>query len=62
MGDSRPYDGLVVQDTELNAAQWPVIQWFMSDATYQDMIQNHRCDDYRASATMAYNGVVLTAR
>ena len=59
VGDSRPYDGLVVQDTELNAAQWPVIQWFMSDATYQDMIQNHRCDDYRASATMAYNGVVL---
>ena len=23
VGDSRPYDGLVVQDTELNAAQWP---------------------------------------
>lgn len=59
VGDSRPYAGLVVQDRELDAARWPVLQWFMSDSTYSDMITNHRCDDLRAAATLVYDGVVL---
>jgi len=58
-GDSRPYDGYVVRDPELDAATYPVLQWFMSDEVYTDMITNHRCDDYDAQATFAYGGRVL---
>ena len=58
-GDSRPYDGYVVRDPELDSATYPVLQWFMSDEVYQDMITNHRCDDYDAQATFAYGGRVL---
>ena len=58
-GDSRPYDGLVVQDPDLGAAQFPVLQWFMEEQVYQDMIANHRCDGVDANATFAWNGKVL---
>lgn len=61
IGDSRPFDGVVVSDPELDAAKFPVLQWFMSDATYQDMITNHRCDGVRAPAAFVYNGRVLDA-
>lgn len=58
-GDSRPYDGVVVQDSDTASAKFPVLQWFMPDATYNDMITNHRCDDVQAPATFAWNGKVL---
>ncbi|MFZ2514307.1 MAG: lamin tail domain-containing protein [Candidatus Lutibacillus vidarii] len=59
VGDSRPYDGYVHADSELASAQYPVLQWFMEDSVYQDMIANHRCDDVDANATFAWNGKVL---
>lgn len=58
-GDSRPYDGFVVADPELDQAQYPVLQWFIPDAVYTDWITNHRCDDVRTPATFAWNGQVL---
>jgi len=58
-GDSRPYDGYVVTDPALASAQFPVLQWFMPDATYADLLANHRCDDVTADATFFWNGVLL---
>lgn len=59
VGDSRPYDGVVVQNPNAANAQFPVLQWFMPDSVYQDMITNHRCDYFEAPATFAWNGQVL---
>ncbi len=59
VGDSRPYVGYVVEDAALATAQYPVLQWFMPDATYQDLLANHRCDDVTADATFYWNGVLL---
>jgi hypothetical protein len=59
VGDSRPYDGYVVHDPALGSAQYPVLQWFMPDATYQDLLAHHRCDDVTANATFYWNGVLL---
>jgi len=58
-GDSRPYDGVVVKDPELDQAKFPVLQWFMPDNVYNDMITNHRCDGVDANATFAWDGKVL---
>ena len=59
VGDSRPYDGVVVTDPELGSAQFPVLQMFMSDAVYQDLVANHRCDGYEAQVAFAYGTQVL---
>ncbi len=59
VGDSRPWDGYVVTDPALGSAEYPVLQWFMPDATYQDLLANHRCDDVTADATFYWNGVLL---
>ena len=36
----------------------PVIEWFMEDAVYNDILANHRYDDYQGAAVLAYDGVV----
>ncbi len=59
IGDSRPWDGYVVTDPALGTAQLPVLQWFMPDATYADLLANHRCDDVTAPATFYWNGTLL---
>lgn len=59
VGDSRPYDGYVHHDSDFDTAQFPVLQWFMPEPVYQDMITNHRCDDVDANATFVWNGKVL---
>ncbi|MBK9476204.1 MAG: hypothetical protein IPL94_08125 [Tetrasphaera sp.] len=46
-------------DSEWASAQYPVLQWFMEESVYQDMITNHRCDDVDANATFVWNGTVL---
>jgi hypothetical protein len=58
-GDSRPYDGVVVRDPALDQAKFPVLQWFMPDDVYTDMVTNHRCDGVDANATFAWDGRVL---
>lgn len=58
-GDSRPFDGVVVGDPALASAEFPVLEWFMPDDVYADMVAHHRCDDVTALATLAWNGRVL---
>jgi hypothetical protein len=54
-GDSSPYLGTVVSDPS-NTAKYPLFQWFMTDADYNNLNLNHRCDDVTAPAAIYYNG------
>jgi CotH kinase protein/Lamin Tail Domain/Fibronectin type III domain len=55
--DSIRYHGVVVTDPS-TSTQLPVIEWFMEDAVYQDLLANHRYDDVTGPAVIAFNGVV----
>lgn len=55
--DSVRYNGVVVTNPAV-ASQLPVIEWFMDDAVYNDVLANHRYDDYQADAVIAYAGTV----
>ena len=55
--DSIRYLGVVVKNPAV-VTQLPVIEWFMEDAVYNDILANHRYDDYQGVAVLAYDGVV----
>ena len=57
IGDSITYEGVVVVDPTLEN-DVPVLEWFMEDAVYDDLLLNHRYDDVTGDAVMTYNGVV----
>jgi PKD repeat protein/spore coat protein CotH len=56
-GDTVNYRGYVVNDPSVSSAL-PVIQWFMDDSVYNDLLANHRQDDVQGAAVWAYNGQV----
>jgi hypothetical protein len=58
-GDSRRYDGVVATDPEQDSARYKVLEWFMSDADYADLLANHRCDGVDAPAVVAWQGKVF---
>ena len=60
IGDSTTYEGIVVVDPALEASV-PVLEWFMDDAVYDDLLANHRYDDVSGLAVMTYDGVVYDA-
>jgi chitodextrinase len=55
--DTINFLGVVVTNPTVTSAL-PVIEWFMDDAVYNDILANHRFDDYQGSAVVAYNGTV----
>ncbi len=57
VGDSISYEGVVVTNPAV-ATPLPVIEWFMDDAVYDDLLANHRYDDVGGPAVIAYNGIV----
>ncbi|WP_287930936.1 lamin tail domain-containing protein, partial [Arthrobacter sp.] len=57
-GDSVRYRGVVVLNSAVNT-QLPVIEWFMEDAVYDDILANHRMDKFQGAAVWAYNGQVI---
>jgi len=36
----------------------PIVEWFMDDAVYDDLLANHRYDDVQGDAVIAYDGQV----
>ena len=57
-GDSVRYRGVVVLNSAV-VTQLPVIEWFMEDAVYEDILANHRLDKVPGAAVWAYNGQVI---
>ncbi|MBG0737866.1 PKD domain-containing protein [Paeniglutamicibacter antarcticus] len=57
-GDSARYRGVVVVNSTVSS-QLPVIEWFMEDAVYDDILANHRADDVQGAAVWSYNGEVI---
>ncbi|MFZ0157920.1 MAG: CotH kinase family protein, partial [Kineosporiaceae bacterium] len=55
--DSIRYQGVVVTNPTVTSTL-PVIEWFMEDSVYADLLANHRCDDVTGDAVIAYNGTV----
>ncbi len=55
--DSRLYLGVVVTDPALQA-DLPVLEWYIEDDDYDDMLENHRFDNVEFPAVIAYDGVV----
>lgn len=55
--DSIRYQGVVVTNPAV-VSNLPVIEWFMQDSVYTDLLANHRCDDVTGDAVIAYNGTV----
>jgi len=56
-GASVRYRGAVVASGV--SSQLPVIEWFMDDAVYTDILANHRADDVQGAAVWSYNGQVV---
>jgi len=57
-GDSVRYRGVVVLNSGVTS-QLPVIEWFMEDSVYNNILANHRQDDFQGAAVWAYNGQVI---
>lgn len=57
VGDTIRYVGVVVKNPAVTSSL-PVIEWFMSDAVYNDLLANHRLDDVTGPAVITYNGTV----
>lgn len=55
--DSVQYRGYVVTNPSVTS-QLPIIEWFMDDAVYNDILANHREDDFQGDAVWAYDGQV----
>ena len=55
--DSITYEGVVVVDPSVVSAV-PVLEWFMDDAVYDDLLANHRFDDVEGPAVITYDGQV----
>lgn len=56
-GDTVRYAGFVVRDPAVST-NLPVLEWFMEDAVYNDLLANHRYDNVTGPAVIAYDGVV----
>ena len=56
--DSINYHGVVVENPAVST-QLPVIEWFMSDAVYNDILANHRYDNFKGEAVLSYDGQVF---
>jgi len=56
-GDSVQYAGVVVTNPAVST-NLPVIEWFMEDAVYNDLLANHRYDNVTGPAVLAYDGTV----
>jgi len=57
-GASVRYRGVVVRDPNVTS-KIPIIEWFMDDAVYADILANHRQDDVQGAAVWAYDGTVI---
>lgn len=57
VGASVDYDGVVVTNPAVDSPI-PVLEWFMDDAVYQDLLAHHRYDDVTGPAVIAYDGRV----
>lgn len=57
-GDTIDYVGVVVLNPAVST-NLPVLEWFMEDAVHDDLIANHRFDDFQGEAVIAYNGIVF---
>ncbi len=57
VGDTIRYAGVVVKNPAVTS-NLPVIEWFMDDAVYNDLLANHRFDDVTGPAVITYNGTV----
>ena len=57
-GDSVRYRGVVVLNTAVSSAL-PIIEWFMADSVYDNILAEHRYDDFQGAAVWAYNGEVI---
>jgi hypothetical protein len=57
-GDSINYEGVVVRDPSVDT-QLPVFEWFMEDAVYDDILANHRYDNFYGAAVVAFDGQVI---
>lgn len=56
--DTINYYGYVVQDDSVET-QLPMLQWFMPDAEYTDMVENHDFDDQQFDCVIAYGNTVI---
>ncbi len=52
------YEGLVVSDPSVTTTL-PIFNWFMEDAVYEDILANHRYDDFEGAAVVAWDGQVV---
>ena len=58
VGDTRSYDGVVVRDTSVeNSAQLPVFEWFLDDASYNQLARPV-CDDVNYTGVITWQGKV----
>lgn len=57
-GDARGYLGVVVTDPA-RGAKLPVLEMFIPDAVFNDLVAHHRCDGVAGSVALAYNGQVI---
>lgn len=55
--DSMQFRGYVVTTPSVSS-QLPIIEWFMADEVYDDLLANHRHDDVMGDAVWAYDGQV----
>lgn len=58
VGDAMRFRGVVVTDPA-RKAQYPVFEWFIEESVFQDMLANHRCDDYFTPTAFAFKGQVF---
>lgn len=57
-GDTINYAGLVVKDPSV-VTNLPVFEWFMENSVYNDILANHRYDNFYGEAVVAYDGQVI---
>lgn len=55
--DTVHYAGVVVRNPAVST-NLPVLEWFMADAVYNDLLANHRYDNVTGAAVLAYDGTV----
>lgn len=56
--DTINYEGVVVKNPSV-VTQLPVLEWFMPNSVYDDILANHRYDDVTGPAVIAYDGQVV---
>jgi hypothetical protein len=56
-GETVNYAGFVVRNPAVST-NLPVLEWFMQDAVYNDLLANHRYDNVTGPAVIAYDGIV----